>query len=212
MAGFKSTNEKMVETELRGEEMYARVGAMVAFTGDVAFARSFLAGGGVQNMAMRAATNEGIALMSASGTGTVYYAHQGKFITVITLQGDTLCIEAGTVLAFDSKLRAGTMFLGNGGLRSMVSGMAAGQGLFTSTFEGHGQVAILSDGNAIGLDVTPAKPVCVDPQAYLGHRGQLTSAIITDVSWKNLIGQASGESYQMKFTGTGTVYIQASER
>lgn len=212
MPAFVSTHEKMIETQLHGTDVYARVGSMVAYTGEVAFARSFLAGGGLQNMAMRAATQEGIALMGASGHGKVYYAWQGKYITVIHLEGDMLCVEANNVLAFDARLRARTMFLGNGGLGQLLSGAAAGQGLFTSTFEGQGDVALLSDGNAIGLEVSKAQPIYVDPQAYLGHRGQLNSSVVADVNWKSLIGQHSGESYQMKFTGQGTVYIQASER
>jgi uncharacterized protein (AIM24 family) len=90
--------------------------------------------------------------------------------------------------------------------------MATGQGLFTSTFAGTGEVAVLSDGKLIGLDVRADRPVFVDPQAYVGHRGQLTSNIHTDVSWKSLLGQTSGESYQLRFQGAGTVFIQASER
>lgn len=212
MAEFKQVNEKVVSTVMRGETIYARQGAMLAFTGNVAFARSFLGNGGVTNLAMRAATNEGIALMSAIGNGEVYYGQAGRCVTVVKLQGQMLCVESSNVLAFDGGLRAGTMFLGARGLGSVVSGMAAGQGLFTSTFEGNGDVAILSDGDAIALAVTSDRPLCVDPQAYIGHLGQLSSTIVTDVSWKNLVGQTSGESYQMKFTGNGTVYIQASER
>ncbi len=212
MAEFKQVNEKVVSTVVRGETIYARQGSMLAFTGHVAFARSFLGNGGVTNLAMRAATNEGIALMSASGNGEIYYGQSGRFVTVVKLQGQMLCVESSNVLAFDGGLRAGTMFLGSRGLGGVVSGMAAGQGLFTSTFEGKGDVAILSDGDAIALEVTNDRPLCVDPQAYIGHIGQISSTIVTDVSWKNLIGQASGESYQMKFSGNGTVYIQASER
>lgn len=212
MSQFKSINEKVVSVTLTGEEVYARQGSMIAYTGGVDFARSFLGNGGVQNLAMRAATNEGIALMTARGKGDVYYAHQGRHVKIITLVGDMLCVESDSILAFDAQLRAGTMFLGGQGLKSLVSGMAAGQGLFTSTFEGHGDVAILSDGDAIGLEVSPARPIFVDPQAYLCHQGQLTSSIVSDVNWKTLIGQSSGESYQMKLSGTGTVYIQASER
>ena len=212
MSEFQSTNEKVVSVKLRSDHVYARLGSMIAFTGDIAFARSFLGNGGVQALAMRAVTNEGIPLMTAKGTGEVFYAHAGQHVMIISPGTQTLCVEGSSVLAFDARLRAGTMFLGNQGLRSVVSGMAAGQGLFTSTFEGQGDVAILSDGNAIGLDVRPDRPLCVDPQAYLGHLGQVSSSIISDVNWKTLLGQTSGESYQMKFTGTGTVYIQASER
>jgi uncharacterized protein (AIM24 family) len=78
--------------------------------------------------------------------------------------------------------------------------------------QGRGELALLSDGPAIALEVTPDRPVCVDPDAYVGHKGNLSSNIVTDVNWKTFIGQTSGETYQVRFSGQGTVYIQASER
>ena len=102
--------------------------------------------------------------------------------------------------------------MGQGGVGGLIRGAATGSGLFTTTLEGRGELAIVSEGGAIALDVTPQRPIFVDPQAYVGHRGQLQSNLITDVGWKTFVGQSSGESYQLKFTGQGTVYIQASER
>ena len=213
MPVYQQINEKMLEVKLGNEEVFARKGAMVSYQGDVAFSRSFLAGQGVQSLAMRAVTNEGYAMMAAKGSGSVYYAHAGLFVTIIPVRGETLYVESDTLLAFDARLTAGTMFLGNqGGIQGVVRGAVSGQGLFTTTLQGTGEVAILSDGNTIGLPVTPDVPVFVDPQAYIGHTGQLNSNIVTDLNWKTFVGQASGESYQVKFTGQGTVYIQASER
>lgn len=213
MPVYQQINEKMLEVKLGNEEVFARKGAMVSYQGDVAFSRSFLAGQGVQSLAMRAVTNEGYALMAARGTGSVFYAQGGLFVTIVPVRGETFYVESDSLLAFDARLTAGTMFLGNqGGVQGVVRGMASGQGLFTTTLQGTGEVAILSDGNAIGLPVTPDVPVFVDPQAYIGHTGQLSSTIVTDLNWKTFVGQASGESYQVKFTGQGTVYIQASER
>ncbi|MEC5159243.1 AIM24 family protein [Janthinobacterium sp. CG_S6] len=213
MPVYQQINEKMLQVQLAGEQVFARKGAMVAYQGEVHFSRSFLAGQGVQSLAMRAATDEGYALMAATGSGSVYYACAGLFVTIIPVRGETLYVESDNLLAFDARLTAGTMFLGNqGGVQGVLRGAVSGQGLFTSTLQGTGEVAILSDGNAIGLPVTPDAPVCVDPQAYLGHTGQLASTIVTDLNWKSFVGQASGESYQVKFTGQGTVYIQASER
>ena len=213
MPVYQQINEKMLEVKLGNEEVFARKGAMVSYQGEVQFSRSFLAGQGVQSLAMRAVTNEGYAMMAAKGSGSVYYAHAGLFVTIIPVRGETLYVESDTLLAFDARLTAGTMFLGNqGGIQGVVRGAVSGQGLFTTTLQGTGEVAILSDGNTIGLPVTPDVPVFVDPQAYIGHTGQLSSSIVTDLNWKTFVGQASGESYQMKFTGQGTVYIQASER
>jgi uncharacterized protein (AIM24 family) len=213
MPAYRQINEKMIEVTLANEEVLAIKGAMIACQGEVAFSRSFTAGEGVQGMAMRAATNEGHALMKARGTGKVCYAYNGQFVTIIPVNGDTLHVEADNLLAYDARLATNTMFLGNqGGVSGILRGAVSGQGLFTTTLTGRGEAAILSDGNAIGLPVTPDVPLCVDPQAYLGHTGTLASSIVTDVNWKTFVGQASGESYQIKFTGTGTVYIQASER
>lgn len=213
MPVYQQINEKMVEVTLVNEEIFARKGAMISYQGEVLFSRSFLGGQGVQSLAMRAATNEGYALMLAKGSGKVYYAHQGLFATIIPVRNETLYVESDSLLAFDARLTAGTMFLGNqGGLAGVLRGAVSGQGLFTTTLRGTGEVAILSDGNCIGLPVSSAVPVCVDPQAYIGHTGELTPSIVTDVNWKTFVGQASGESYQVKFSGSGTVYIQASER
>ena len=213
MPAYQQVNEKMIEVKLNNESIYAKKGAMISYQGEVAFSRSFLGGQGVQSLAMRAVTNEGYSLMAARGSGSVYYAYDGLFVTIIPVRGDTLYVESDNLLAFDARLTAGTMFLGNqGGVQGIVRGAVSGQGLFTTTLQGNGEVAVLSDGNAIGLPVTQDQPVFVDPQAYLGHTGQLSSAIVTDLNWKTFVGQTSGESYQVKFSGQGTVYIQASER
>jgi uncharacterized protein (AIM24 family) len=52
----------------------------------------------------------------------------------------------------------------------------------------------------------------VDPDAFVGYTGNVRQEFVFDVNWKTLVGQSSGESYQLKFTGQGTVYIQPSER
>ncbi len=213
MPSYNQLNEKLIEVTLNNEELFAKRGSMISYQGNVSFARSFLGGGNVSDLAMRTATNEGNALMSARGTGKIYYGYNGLFVSLITLANETMYIESENLLAYDGRLRSGTMFLGNqGGIQSMVRGAVSGQGLFTTTLQGSGELALLSDGNAIGLPVSTEQPVFVDPNAYVGHKGNLTSTIVTDVNWKTFVGQASGESYQVKFMGQGTVYIQASER
>lgn len=212
MSSFTLINEKMLEVQLTGEEVFAKHGAMVAYQGSIEFSRSFLGGEGVQGMAMRTVTNEGFKLMAARGTGKVYYAVGGRYTTVISLRGETFYVESKRLLAFDRALQTGTEFQGAQGVQGLVRGAATGQGLFTTTLSGNGDLAVVSDGNVIALAVSADRPVSVDPNAYIGHKGQVQSAFVTDVNWKTLIGQASGESYQLKFTGNGHVYIQASER
>jgi uncharacterized protein (AIM24 family) len=213
MPVYQQINEKMIEVQLDNEELFAKKGAMISYQGEVAFSRSFLGGQNVQDLAMRTVTSEGNALMLAKGRGKVYYAYDGLFVTIIPVRNETLYVESDNLLAYDARLTAGTMFLGNqGGVSGVLRGAVSGQGLFTTTLQGNGEAAILSDGNCIGLPVSNDVPVCVDPQAYIGHTGNLSSSIVTDLNWKTFVGQASGESYQVKFSGSGTVYIQASER
>lgn len=213
MPVYNQINEKLVEINLNNEEVFAKKGSMIAYQGNVSFIRSFLGGAGIQDMAVRAATGEGYALMLANGTGKVYYGYDGLFVSIIRVVNETLYVESDTLLAFDKRLRTGTMFIGNqGGVQGILRGAVSGQGLFTTTLQGTGEVAILSDGNAIALPVSAAEPVFVDPDAYIAHKGDLTSSIVTDLNWKTFVGQTSGESYQVKFMGQGTVYIQASER
>jgi uncharacterized protein (AIM24 family) len=52
----------------------------------------------------------------------------------------------------------------------------------------------------------------VDPDAFIASQGQLNQSFVTDISWRNLIGESSGEPYSLRFDGTGTVYIQPEER
>ena len=54
--------------------------------------------------------------------------------------------------------------------------------------------------------------MAVDPQAYVGHVGQLNVDIAASVGWRDAVGRGSGEAIQLKLTGYGTVYVQASEQ
>jgi uncharacterized protein (AIM24 family) len=77
---------------------------------------------------------------------------------------------------------------------------------------GTGTVAILSDGPMIALEVAPQYPLVVDPDAFIAYRGQLQQTFVTDVSWKTLVGEDSGEPFSLAFQGNGVVYIQPAER
>ncbi len=91
----------------------------------------------------------------------------------------------------------------------------SGQGLFTTTVTGSGQVALLSAGGPlIHLEVSPPQyPLVVDPDAFVCAKGgQLTQSFVTDVSWRSAIGQGSGEAFSLKWDGMGVVSIQPAER
>lgn len=227
---FEQVNAKCVKATVPpGGAVVARRGAMLFYTGPVQFSPHSGGGapsgrgpsgrgpggmGGVMGMAGRAMQGEHVAMMAAHGSGEVYYGHAGLHVTVIDMTGGgMLTVEADRLLAHDHTLQSSVVFLGSqGGIRGAVRGAVTGQGLFTSQLSGAGSVAVLSHGGTIELPVRGDRPTVVDPQAYVGHTGQVSVEVSASVGWREAVGKGSGEAIQLKLTGQGTVYVQASEQ
>ncbi|MES2935748.1 MAG: AIM24 family protein [Pseudomonadota bacterium] len=205
MSSFRINTDRLLEVHLQNEKVMAIAGAMVAYTGTMKFEKSILGGEGIFGALKRKVTNEGMSLMQTTGNGTVFFAQNAAEIAVIPLAGEKLFIESSSLLAYDAGLKTNTTFAG-------LRGAASGQGLFTTTVEGSGNLAVISRGNLITLEVGPNYPLFVDPDAFIGYKGNIAQEFVFDVNWRTMVGQASGESYQFKFTGQGVVYIQPAER
>lgn len=207
MAQLSLKSSKVLQAQLNGETIRAITGSMVAFEGDVTFKNAGMGGGGGFKAAVkRKVTGESLALMECTGRGLVYFAVDAQDVTVVELNNEPMQVESQQLLALDSNLRTDVMFSG-------LRGATSGQGLFTTTVMGVGQAALLSAGGPpIALEVSPQYPLVVDPDAYVASRGQLNQTFVTDVSWKSMIGEGSGEAFSLRFDGNGVVYIQPAER
>ena len=157
-------------------------------------------------------TGENLPLMKVNmhGDSVTYYANEAQHVVVYNLkQGETISVESENILAFTSSCRYGVRFL--------AQGVISQKGLATSTLTGNGpnaQVAVLVDGNPIVLsNVRNGSTLEVDPDAVVCWVGG-DPGFKMDLSWKNLIGQASGETYMYEWTGNNpaTVIIQPLER
>ncbi|WP_033323926.1 AIM24 family protein [Streptomyces yerevanensis] len=211
---FREVNSKMIEaTVAPGQRLFSQRGAMLAYKGEVSFTPNMQGGqGGVMSMIGRRAAGEAAPLMTVEGSGTVLFGHGGHHIEVINLTGDTLYVEADRLLAFDGTLEQGTMFMGSqGGVMGMVRGQVTGQGLFTTTLKGQGAVAVMAHGGIIEVPITPQRPVHVDPQAYVAHHGDVRNKLSTALGWRDMVGRGSGEAFQLELSGSGAVFVQASE-
>ena len=122
-------------------------------------------------------------------------------------------VESENILAFTPDCNYQVRFIG--------SGIFSQKGLATSTLTGKGPnayVALLCNGNPIVLsNVNSNSTLCVDPDAvicWFSQRGYCDPQIKTDLSWKNFIGQASGESYSYEWNSHQpvTVLVQPNER
>lgn len=211
---FTNLTSRMVEAQVMpGQTLFSQRGAMLAYRGQVRFTPSITGGQrGVMGMIGRRVANEATPLMTIEGQGTVMFGHGGHHVQVIDLVDDSLYVESDRLLVFDGSLRQGTMFLGSqGGVMGMVRGQVTGQGLFTTALEGRGSAAVMAHGGVIELPIRPGRPVHVDPQAYVAHRGDVRNKLSTALGWRDMVGRGSGEAFQLELSGTGTVYVQASE-
>lgn len=212
--GFREINAKMIEATVSpGQRLFSQRGAMLAYKGEVSFTPNRAGGqGGLMSMIGRRVADEDTPLMTVEGSGTVLFGHGGHHIQVIDLSGDTLYVEADRLLAFEGTLEQGTVFLGSqGGVMGMVRGQVSGQGLFTTSLKGHGSVAVMAHGGVIEVPITPQRPVHVDPQAYVAHHGDVRNKLSTALGWRDMVGRGSGEAFQLELSGSGAVYVQASE-
>lgn len=166
----------------------------------------------VMGQLARRFTGENLPLMKvmSRGNNITYYANEAQHVVVYNLrQGETISVESENILAFTADCRYSVRFL--------AQGVISQKGLATSTLTGAGpnaQVAVLVDGNPIVLsNVQNGSTLEVDPDAVVCWVGK-DPGFKMDLSWKNLIGQASGESYMFEWTANApaTVIIQPLER
>src|SRR4029079_13780728 len=122
----------------------------------------------------------------AQGQGTVHYGYRGMYLTMIEVgQAGPLTVEADRLVAHDAGLQSTVVFLGSqGGIRGAVRGAVSGQGLFTTQLHGFGSAAVISHGGTIALPFGGARPIAVDPQAYVAHVGQVNVDISASVGWR----------------------------
>ncbi len=200
---FELESDRVLECNLNGM-IWMKVGAMIAYTGQIKFTREGMLEQGLGNFFKKALTGEGASLSKAEGRGKLYLADGGKVITVLKLNGETIYINGSDLLALEPSLSKDITMM------RRISAIASG-GLFNVRVAGTGHVAFGTQGPALVLRVTPANPVFTDPQATVAWSGSLTPEFKTDMSLKSFLGRGSGESFQMVFQGDGFVVVQPAE-
>ncbi len=195
---FTLQNPRMLRVALDGDLM-ARQGAMVAYQGEVDFA--YEGAGGMGKLFKKVFTGEGMPLMKVTGRGDVFLADDAMEIHLVNLENDSLTVNGSNVLAFDSTL---TWDIKRVEGASMMAG-----GVFNTTFNGTGTVAITSHGTPVVLNVDA--PTYADIQAAVAWSTSLSTSVRRTAGAGALIGRGSGEAFQLVFNGQGFVVVQASE-
>lgn len=217
---FQTVNELALQIHSTGNEIvYTKAGAFItgkAFGGrNYKFEKILLGpqGNAMQAVAgqiLRRFTGENLPLMKVSffGESLTYYANEQQHVVLIPLQpGETLCVESENILAFTQDCAYSVRFL--------AQGVISQKGLATSVLKGNGpnaMVAVLSDGNPLILNnQQDGSSLTADPDAIICWTGADPMPKL-DLSWKNIIGQASGESYMFQWDAPATIIVQPNER
>jgi uncharacterized protein (AIM24 family) len=198
---FTLQNSKLLKVSLAGRTIQSKLGAMVAYQGDVTFEHA--GAGGMGRMLKKAVTGEGQDLMKVTGTGEVFLADSAQDVHLVYLEGEKITVNGPNLLAFDADIDWDIE-------RVQGASGAMGAGLYNTSLKGTGWVAILSDGPPVLLNVASA-PTFADAQAAITWSQGVTTSLKTDFKVKNLIGRGSGETVQMAFHGEGWVLVQPSE-
>lgn len=226
MLTFETVNELTLKVTCSGSDvLFTKAGAFIAGESpggkNYSFEKLLLGPQGSIAQAafgslMRRVTKENLPLMKVTmnGDSVTYYADDSQHIVVYRLaMGETVSVESENILAFTKDCKYSVRFIG--------CGVISQKGLATSTLTGTGSnayVAVLSNGNPIVLsNLQDGRTICVDPDAvicWMGQSGYCDPQVKLDLSWKNLIGQASGESYAFEWNGAQpvSVIVQPTER
>lgn len=200
---FELESRRMLEIHVNGR-VWTKLGAAIAYRGNLKFIREGMLEGGVMKAFKRAVTGEVSPLSKVEGAGRLYVADSGKHISVLRLQGETINVSGNDLLAFEDSVSYDITMI------RRVAGMMAG-GLFSVRLSGHGMVAITTHGDPLTLRVTPGDPVSTDPNATVAWSANLQPEIKTDMSLKTFVGRGGGETFQMLFQGEGFVVVQPYE-
>jgi uncharacterized protein (AIM24 family) len=201
---FELESNRMLEVHVTGR-IWSKLGAMVAYRGQLTFKREGMLEGGVGNALKKLVSGEMAPLSKIEGRGIAYLADQGKHITVLRLQqGESINVNGNDLLAFEDTVQYSIT------MHRRISGMLSG-GLFSVRLTGAGLVAIMSHGHPLTLRVSSSDPIMTDPNATVAWSGNLSPELKTDVSLRTLLGRGGGETFQMLFRGEGFVVIQPFE-
>ncbi|WP_294489784.1 AIM24 family protein [uncultured Ruminococcus sp.] len=223
MVMFETVNELCLKITCRGggDLIYTKAGAFIGGEcigqKNYTFTKVMLGpqegfGQALLGQLARRVTGENLPLMKVefNGDSVTYYANDQQHVVVYKLEpNETISIESENILAFSRECKYGVRFLGQG--------VISQKGLATSTLTGQGNdsyVAILVDGNPLVLsNYQSGATIEADPDATVCWIGS-DPTMRTDISWRNFIGQSSGESYMFEWPAQApaTVIIQPEER
>ncbi len=198
---FSLLNKKMLRVDMRYGEVLAKAGSMVAYQGDVRFAKQ---SSGLGRMFKSAVSGEGVSMMTCSGQGDLFLADDNREVQIMYLQDDAISVNGNNVLAFSSSIQWDIH-------RIQARGAAMTGGLYNVALRGTGYVAVTTKGDPVALDVA-SSPTFGDAQAVVMWTNGVRMDVRVDTGGiGSMLRGGTGELLQMAFSGQGYVLVQPSE-
>ncbi|NYI06267.1 TerD family protein [Allostreptomyces psammosilenae] len=189
-------NAKLIKVTLAGTAVIAQQGSMVAYQGKVEFAHK--GSGGWRNRLATSASGQDMDLMRCSGEGEVFLAEDAADLHIVDLQGQSLCVNAAAVLAFDEALQYEVRRIDGHGI--------PGGSLFTLQFSGQGAVILRTKGTPVVLPVTPT--TFADSNAIVAWTAGAQVVVSTSVRLRrDAYPGHSGEAVNLQFRGAPGNFI-----
>ena len=185
-----------------GPDCHARRGSMVAYQGNVKF--EYKGSGGLRALFEGAATGQQLRLMTCKGQGDVFLAEDATNLHVLRLDGQTLCVNANNVLAFDATLQTA--------LRRIESPAIPGGGMFHLEVGGQGTVVVMTRGTPVTLPVRG--PTYADMNALVAWTAGMRVSASTQLRISRQAyagGPAEGIALQFMAMGDHFIVVQPYE-
>src|SRR4028119_1716895 len=96
---FELESDRMLEVNVNGR-MWSKLGAMIAYRGQLTFKREGMLEGGLGNALKKMVSGEMVPLAKIEGRGIAYLADAGKHITILRLNNETFNVNGNDLLAF----------------------------------------------------------------------------------------------------------------
>jgi stress response protein SCP2/uncharacterized protein (AIM24 family) len=188
-------SSKMVKVTL-GADAYAKRGSMVAYQGNVEF--DYKGSGGMRAFFEAKMTGQKLQLMTCKGQGEVFLAEDATDLHIVELNGQSLCINANNVLAFDTTLKTEIQRIESAGIPGGV--------MFHLLVSGQGTIVVMTHGTPVTIPV--AGPTFADVNAVVAWTAGMRVSVSSQVRiQRNIYAGVSGEAAALQFMGMQNHFI-----
>lgn len=200
---FELERDHLLRANLRGA-VWTRIGSMVAYTGNIRFAREEALEHGISRKVKISLAGEGISFIKAEGVGKLFLADRGKKVSILKLENNSICVNFNDILTIEDSISWDIRMI------RKLSGITEKE-IYNVKLEGTGVFAITTHNEPLVFRVTGERPLFTDPGATVAWTGNMEPEIKSDISLKTIVGRSTGESAQMVFRGEGFVVVQPCE-